>query len=36
MAYVMAAAVPAIPALVGLVFGIRKDGSPFKRSWWTS
>lgn len=35
MAYVLAAGIPAIPALVGIVLGVRKDGSPFRRSWWT-
>ncbi len=36
MIYVLVAAAPALGVVSGLVAGIAKDGSPFRRSWWTS
>ena len=36
MQYVMAAGIPAVPMLLALVAGIAKDGSPLRRSWWSS
>lgn len=35
MTYVLAFGIPVLPALVGFAFGVRKDGSPFRRSWWS-
>lgn len=32
----LATIIPALPAVIGLLFGIAKDGSPFNRSFWTS
>lgn len=34
MAYVIAAGIPCVPMLVGLAFGIKKDGSPLRKEWW--
>lgn len=36
MAYLLATVIPAFPALVGLVFGVVKDGSPLHKDWWTA
>lgn len=35
-AIALAAGIPLIPALIGTAFGIKKDGSPLRRSWWTA
>jgi hypothetical protein len=36
LTYLLAFGIPASPAAVGLAFGIAKDGSPFRRSWWSA
>ena len=36
MSFVLIAGIPAIPAVLGVVLGVIKDGSPFRRSWWTA
>lgn len=35
MAYVMAFGIPCLVAGFGFVMGVIRDGSPFRRSWWT-
>jgi len=35
MAIFIAAIIPAIPGVVGFVFGIAKDGNPLKKDFWT-
>lgn len=35
MAYLLAFGIPALPALGAIAIGIVKDGSPFRRSWWS-
>jgi hypothetical protein len=35
MYYLAPAGIPAVVALFSLAVGIAKDGSPFRRSFWT-
>lgn len=35
MGIAVAAIIPAIPMAVAFAFGIHKDGSPFRRSFWS-
>ena len=34
MALLIVVAVIGLPIAIGFGFGIAKDGSPFRRSWW--
>jgi hypothetical protein len=36
LAILTAAAIPLVVAVPGVIAGIVKDGSPFKKDWWTS
>ena len=35
MAYVIAFGIPWVLVVIATVAGVLKDGSPFRRSWWT-
>jgi hypothetical protein len=35
MTFLLVAGIPAFPAVLGLVLGIVKDGSPLRKEFWT-